>query len=152
MDEKTSFMDWFNTQILPPADDPEQCSSALFLYPYAGNSGVPSPRNTYLDPPIVPYGYSGGYLSVFAEVPDHVYPIGQVPSHSNITNHVEYLPVAVDIMAAKGCDGMLVKLAQDLVTAGILKQPLAGQTIYGGDVLMKRNAAAAGIERVRYVG
>ncbi|KIW10693.1 hypothetical protein PV08_11657 [Exophiala spinifera] len=112
LDRKTNFMNWFNTEVLPPVDDPTQCSSGLFLY--GGSAGV--------------------------------------PSYSNITQHVEYLPVAVDILAAKGCDGMLVRLAQDLVKAGILEISLVGQTIHGGDVLFKRHAEAAGMERLRYVG
>lgn len=49
------------------------------------------------------------------------------------------LPVTVDIMAAKGCDGMLTKLAIDLVEAGIVPIPKAGQTLAGGgDVLIRR--------------
>jgi hypothetical protein len=65
-------------------------------------------------------------------------PVGQAPFYSNITQHIEYLPVAVDILAAKGCDGVIFKLAQDLVKAGILNVTQAGQTIYGGDILYKR--------------
>lgn len=147
---KTVFMNWFNSQILPPVSDPAQCSSGLFLY--AGSTGAQNPRNQYIDPPAVPYGFSAGRISVFAEVPDMVFPLGQASSFSNVTQHQEYFPVTVDILAAKGCDGLLVSLAKDLVKAGILAEPLTGQTIYGGDVLMKRAAEEAGIERVRYVG
>ena len=43
---------------------------------------------------------------------------------------VEYLPVTVDIVAAKGCDGMLFELAKALTTAGILKIPKTGSTMY----------------------
>jgi len=79
--------------------------------------------------------------------------VGQAPFHSNVTNHVEYLPVTVDILAAKGCDALLPKLAQDLVEAGIIQVPLTGQTIYGGDVLLKRDAQRRGIEsQIRYMG
>jgi hypothetical protein len=34
--------------------------------------------------------------------------------------------VGVDIMAAKGCDGMIFALAQQLLAAGILKMPATG--------------------------
>ncbi|KAK5944099.1 hypothetical protein PMZ80_003380 [Knufia obscura] len=88
---------------------------------------------------------------VFAEVPDMVYPLGQAASFSNITQHEEYFPVAVDVIAAKGCDGLLVKLAQDLVAAGIIPQPVTGRTIYGGDVLMRREAEERGLAGLRYV-
>lgn len=79
-----------------------------------------------------------------------VFPLGQAASFSNVTQHQEYFPVSVDVLAAKGCDGLLVKLAQDLVAAGILAVPMTGQTIYGGDVLVKCDAAAAGITKLRY--
>jgi hypothetical protein len=79
-----------------------------------------------------------------------VFPIGEAPFFSNVTNHGEYLPVTIDILAAKGCDGLLVKLAQDLVAAGILPVPETGGTIYGGNVLMKRDAKRMG-RRMRYV-
>ena len=65
--------------------------------------------------------------------------VGQAPFFSNITQHTEYLPVSVDILAAKGCDGIIFKLAQDLVKAGILNATQAGQTIYGwGDFVQER--------------
>jgi len=65
--------------------------------------------------------------------------------------HKEVLPVTVDIIAAKGCDLMIAQLAQDLTTAGIISVPLTGGTIYGGDILLKREAERNGL-RMRYVG
>lgn len=44
---------------------------------------------------------------MFAEVPDVVVPVGQASYRSTITNHTEVLPVTVDLLAAKGCDGMV---------------------------------------------
>jgi len=131
-------MNWFNTEILPPVDDPRQCSSGLVLY--AGSQSSQNPRNHYGPEPGVPFGFGSSRISVFSEVPDSVYPLGQVTVRSEITQHDEQFPVAVDIMAARGCDGLLVKLAQDLVKAGILPTPLAGGTMTGGEVLMKRRA------------
>ena len=64
--------------------------------------------------------------------------VGESPFFSNASHHIEMLPVAVDIMAAKGCDGMLTKLALDLVEAGVLPIPEAGQTLSGGEVLLRR--------------
>jgi hypothetical protein len=148
---KTLFMDWFNTEILPPVSDTAQCSSALMLYVQTTGSGT-NTRNQYINPPSVPFGFSSGRISVLAEVPDHVFPIGQVASKSSVTKHDEFFPVAVDVLAAKGCDGLLVKLAQDLTDAGILKVPKVGGTITGGDILMKKRAEEMGIQHVRYVG
>ena len=52
--------------------------------------------------------------------------------------HEEVLPVTVDIVAAKGCDGLIFNLVQDLVKAGIIEVPLTGQTIEGREILMRR--------------
>jgi hypothetical protein len=140
-DAKASFMRWFNKEILPRVADPKQCSSSLVLY--VGSSGGQNPRNRYGGGPGVPFGFSSGRISVLAEVPDSVFPLGEVLSRSAITAHDEALPVAVDIMAAKGCDGLLVKLAQDLVKAGIIAEPKAGGSIKGGAILMRRGLGLA---------
>lgn len=46
-----------------------------------------------------------------AENPSLIVPIGQVPYDSRITNHTEYLPAVVVLMAARNCDYMLWDLA-----------------------------------------
>lgn len=99
---KTVFMDWFNTNIL--VNDSRTCSQSLLLYASGPNVQY---RNLYNKPPTVPFGFSTGRISVFSEVPDVVVPIGQATYQSNITAHTELLPVTVDILAAKGCDGMV---------------------------------------------
>jgi hypothetical protein len=86
-----------------------------------------------------------------AECPDSVYPLGQVSANSSITGHEEWFPVAVDILAAKGCDGLLARLAKDLAAAGILPVPEVGGSITGGDIFMKRRAEEKGL-RMRYIG
>ncbi|KAK1525566.1 hypothetical protein CABS01_00655 [Colletotrichum abscissum] len=143
---KTLFMNWFNTEILPPSTpalntstSTSTCSSSLLIY--VGSSGRASLRNRYptTTTPTPPLGFSNGRLSVFSGAPDHVFPLGEVGSVSSVTNVTEMLPVTVDVMAARGCDGLIVRLAQDLVGAGILKVPLAGGTLAGGEVLMRRD-------------
>lgn len=131
---KTVFMDWFNSKFLAKVDDPAQCSSSLMIY--IGSSGVQNPRNEYFAFGGVPFGFSTSRYSVFAECPDSVFPIGEVGGFSNISNHIEQYPVTVDVMVAKGCDGLLVKLAQDLVTAGILTLPKTGGSVKGAPILM----------------
>ncbi|KAL8902189.1 MAG: hypothetical protein Q9207_004842 [Kuettlingeria erythrocarpa] len=130
---KTIFMDWFNSNIL--INNSRTCSESLLLYPGSVN---PNYRNRYLKPPTVPFGFSTGRISVFAEVPDVVVPIGQAAYRSNITEHTEMLPVTMDFLAAKGCDGMLFNLVEDLTAAGIVSATQAGQTIAGGEILLKR--------------
>lgn len=53
--------------------------------------------------------------------------------------YLEYLPVTVDVMVAKGCGSLIYSLAQDLVTEGILSMPETGRTIEGGEILMRRD-------------
>ncbi|KAL8782943.1 MAG: hypothetical protein Q9213_004999 [Squamulea squamosa] len=130
---KTIFMNWFNSNIL--LNDSRACSDSLILYSSGLNTQY---RNLYNKPPTVPFGFSTSRISVFAEVPDVVVPVGQASYQSNITGHEEMLPVTVDLLAAKGCDGMLFNLIQDLTAAGILEVPQTGQTIAGGEILLKR--------------
>jgi hypothetical protein len=54
------------------------------------------------------------------------YAVGQASYNSTITLQEEVLPVSVDIIAAKGCDGMIFALAKQLLEAGILKRPATG--------------------------
>ncbi|KAK7222222.1 hypothetical protein V2G26_010225 [Clonostachys chloroleuca] len=131
---KTMFADWFNDEMLPPVNDPLQCSSSLILYP--GKIGTQAPRNRYdIAPPLPFTGFSAARISVFSGCPDFIYPVGEVSKFSNLTDNDEKLPVAVGILAAKGCDGLLARLAMDLVGEGILKIPQVGGSMSGGPIL-----------------
>jgi hypothetical protein len=135
VNNKTIFMDWVNSGILTPS--PKTCSESLVLY--VGSTARADPRNVYFDEPGVPFGFSNSRISVMAEVPDFVVPIGEAPYNSTITGHVEYLPVTIDFLAAKGCDGMLFSLINDLHAKGIVKTALSGRSgITGGDILFRR--------------
>ncbi|KAF3008587.1 hypothetical protein E8E13_007540 [Curvularia kusanoi] len=101
---KTAFMSWANSSFLAPSE--RTCSESLVLY--VGSTGRTVYRNAYLDEPGVPLGFGSSRISVFAETPDFVVPVGEAPYNSTVTGHVEYLPVTVDFMAAKGCDDILV--------------------------------------------
>ncbi|SPO03679.1 related to D-mandelate dehydrogenase [Cephalotrichum gorgonifer] len=131
---KTILMDWISTNYLTPVEDEAQCSSSIVIYP--GNSGRQNPRNQYNAKPGAPVGFGTSRISPFTEVPDFVFPLGEISAKSGITGHAEQFPVAVNVMAAKGCDGLIVKLAQDLVEAGILTPPKAGRTLTGGEILI----------------
>lgn len=56
--------------------------------------------------------------------------VGQASYNSTITLHEEVLPVAVDIIAAPGCDAVIFELAEQLNKAGIVNIPKAGSTMY----------------------
>lgn len=160
---KSAFMAWFNTHILPPTVPPSAppprllnpngtasvttprvgtCSSSLILYP--AFMGEQFPRDEYFGAPGVPFGFHPTKISSFAEVPDSVFPLGEVAGWSRITGQEEPLPVGVDIMAARGCDGLVVRLAQELVERGIVRVPRTGATLEGGGVLMRRWDGRAG--------
>jgi hypothetical protein len=60
--------------------------------------------------------------------------VGQAPYNSTITQHEEFLPVAVNIIAAPGCDGVIFDLAVQLQEAGIINVPESGSTMYRRDI------------------
>jgi hypothetical protein len=65
--------------------------------------------------------------------------VGQASYNSTISNHVEYLPVTVDLLMANGCDGTLLSLVKDMHAAGLLESVKVGQSgITGGEALVKR--------------
>ncbi|RAL16002.1 glutamyl-tRNA(Gln) amidotransferase, subunit A [Aspergillus homomorphus CBS 101889] len=133
---KTIFMNWMAENYLGREEaDPSQCSSSLMVY--VGSSGPVSGalRNQYRSLPGAPLGFGSSRIANMAEVPDFVFPVGEVEVYSGVTQHDERFPVTVDVMAAKGCDGMIVRLAQDLLEAGIISMPLTGGTLAGGEVL-----------------
>lgn len=45
--------------------------------------------------------------------------------------------MTVAILAAKGCDGLIFGLVQDLQAAGIVNVSQTGQTILGGEILLR---------------
>jgi hypothetical protein len=57
--------------------------------------------------------------------------VGEARYNSTITLREEYLPVAVDIIAPHGCDLMVFNLVNELVEAGIVKEPVTGSSMYG---------------------
>ncbi|OAA56025.1 glutamyl-tRNA(Gln) amidotransferase [Cordyceps fumosorosea ARSEF 2679] len=132
---KTRFMDWFNGEVLRRDDDDDGgCSSDLFVY--VPRTPAPKYRDTYWTGPQAPGAFSTSRISVMAEVPDVVIPIGEIEYESRVTNHTEYLPVTVDLMAAKGCDGMLFSLVGKMYVVGMISEVKTGRSlVHGGDVL-----------------
>lgn len=134
--DKDAFAAWLARDVLPPS--PETCSRTLLLYP--GGRGTPSYRNVYrAQVPGVPFGFSSGRVSVFGGGPDVVFPVGEVGYSSNVTGQEERLPVSVDVLAARGCDGMLFELARALAREGVVSASKAGRSKEdGGEILLRR--------------
>ncbi|KAH7025098.1 amidase signature domain-containing protein [Microdochium trichocladiopsis] len=135
---KTLFMNWWNTVALPP--NKETCSESIFIYTFSNYQ--PAYRSTYTGSvistpegiPGVLLGLNTGFISPMAGNPDFVVPVGQVKYQSVITQHEEVLPVSVRIMAARGCDLMLLDLINELVEAGIVPQVKTGDSLDGGPI------------------
>ncbi|KAL1798509.1 hypothetical protein ACET3X_002546 [Alternaria dauci] len=131
---KTVFMDWFHQNVLK--EDDETCTSAVLAYftPLSVQY-----RSTYRNPPTPPSGFATQYWSVMGETPDITIPIGQMSYYSTITNHVEYLPISINLMVAKGCDSVLLNLVTKLYQRGVLRASAAGaSSVDGGEILQKK--------------
>ncbi|KAF4903449.1 Amidase 1 [Colletotrichum fructicola] len=129
----TLFKDWFQDVVLKP--DNRTCSSSIIAY---ASPPVTQYRNVYRSPPTIPFGFATSYLSVFAGVPDLVIPIGQTPYNSSITKHVENLPVTVNLIAAAGCENMLLSLVTELAGASLLAPAAVGaSSVDGGEILRR---------------
>ncbi|MCJ1467592.1 hypothetical protein MMC07_006217 [Pseudocyphellaria aurata] len=132
---KTLFKNWWETHIV--SNDSITCSDTLFVYTSGVNILY---RNLYGPGPSPPFGFGDDQISIYAEIPDMVVPLGDAAYNSTVTLHSEVLPVSVDLMAAKGCDGMIFQLVEDLYAAGIVSKPQAGGTTKGGEILLRRNS------------
>ena len=129
---KTRFMDWFNSKVLPR--DAASCSKHLLVY--VPRTPTAKYRDTYWPGPALPAAFSTSRISVMSGTPDMVVPIGQVAYNSTVTNHAECLPVTVDLMAAKGCDGMLFSLVQALLKRGLVSVSQPGSSSTRGGAIL----------------
>jgi Asp-tRNA(Asn)/Glu-tRNA(Gln) amidotransferase A subunit family amidase len=137
VDIKNEFRDFFLAQVLRP--DSETCSDGIMILDM-GTSGLPSYREQALNTrpgatsltittpagPIIP----SNYLASTSGSPQIGIPIGQVTYQSYISLQEEVLPINVDLVAAPGCDGMLLALLQRLAELGIAKTVKVGKTAF----------------------
>lgn len=130
----TVFGDWFNTNVVKQFN--ATCSDSILLYP--GGFGAPLRRDTYTSGQYLLSGFNLGRLSSYSGAPESSFPIGEVGSLSTVTGQEEKLPVAVEVLAARGCDEILVRLAKDLVRKGVIRKPKAGRSLEGAEILFKR--------------
>jgi Asp-tRNA(Asn)/Glu-tRNA(Gln) amidotransferase A subunit family amidase len=57
-------------------------------------------------------------------------PIGQVTYDSYVSLQEETMPINIDLVAAPGCDGMLLELLHRLAELGIAKPVKIGKTAF----------------------
>lgn len=129
---QTVFTDWFNTEVLPTRA--ESCSESLFLYVFT--KAAPLYRNLagdHFNGALM--GLNTGFISPLVGNPDFSIPLGQVPYNSSVTLHEEFFPVSIRMMAAPGCDLMLLDLINDLVDAGIVPNVTVGNSLETGGAI-----------------
>lgn len=123
------------------------CADSIFIYD-AATGGKPSFRIEELndregatqlvlnDPP---KGSSSGepkveeflhYLASMGELPEATIPLGQVEYLSPVSGKWEWMPVAVQVVTRKGCDGVLYELVKKLGDKGIVKTVLTGSEAF----------------------
>ena len=135
---QTIFADWWNQIALPR--NTQSCSESLFIYQF--KPAEAAYRFTY-GPPIGPPGLPGvllgfntGFISPIAGNPDFVIPIGEVLYNSTATTKMEKMPVSVRVMAAKGCDSMLLDLINELAAKKMIPSIKTGNSFNGGVVYL----------------
>lgn len=129
---KNKFKSFFLENILQPDED--SCSDSLMILDM-GTGGLPSYREQALNSlpgatslsVTVPVGgpnMPSNYLASTAGCPQVGIPVGEVSYMSEISLQEEWIPVNVDLVAAPGCDGMLLDLVErlrELGVAGVVK-------------------------------
>lgn len=73
------------------------------------------------------------YIGSMAGLPEATIPLGQVQYKSPVTGKWEYMPIAVQIVTRRGCDGVLHELVRKLGDKGIVRTVLAGKEAYESD-------------------
>ncbi|PYI00175.1 amidase family protein [Aspergillus ellipticus CBS 707.79] len=112
------------------------CSESILLYDI-GSGGIPSFREYSLnETPGAAFlaqagtNGTGGNICAFFGCVDVTVPIGQVPYYSNTTFQVEYVPVAVSMVARRGCDRMLFDFLEKAADAGIISTVRTGRLAF----------------------
>ncbi|KAF1939623.1 hypothetical protein EJ02DRAFT_351856, partial [Clathrospora elynae] len=120
-----TFQTWFRNMPTPT------CESTLVLYPIG--PGTEDYRNIYASAPgaIFTAGLPGNQMSVLAALPDYTVPIGERTYLSRVTKSNETLPGTIGMVAAAGCDHMLMNLVSDLMDAAVITgQVKTGSRMY----------------------
>ena len=139
---KHAFRDSVSRQIFQ--DDEASCSNSIFIYD-AATGGIPSYRYEEFNhisgatqflltaPGADKEPQMSDFLNFLAsmgELPEITVPIGQVMYFSSVSRTWEALPIAVQLVARKGCDQMLLSLVKQLGEMEIVKRVNVGRYIY----------------------
>ncbi|KAG6859106.1 hypothetical protein C0995_011450 [Termitomyces sp. Mi166 len=123
--------------------DIKSCSDALFMYD-ASTDGRPSYRvadfnnmegaaQALLAGPVggdgntaVPSDYFT-YVASMAGLPEVTIPLGQVGYYNHVSREWEMLPVAVQVVAHRGCDDLSLNIVEKLAGKGVLEGVKTGR-------------------------
>jgi Asp-tRNA(Asn)/Glu-tRNA(Gln) amidotransferase A subunit family amidase len=126
--------------------DEESCSDSLFIYD-AATGGVPSYRVedfNHLEG-ATPFLLTAAaaspnaqakasdffnFLASMGELPEVTIPIGQVQYFSVLSRTWEPIPVAVQLVARKGCDQMLLDVVLRLAEVGVVREVNVGRAAF----------------------
>ncbi|CAA7258458.1 unnamed protein product [Cyclocybe aegerita] len=126
-------------------DDRASCSDALFMYD-AGTGGHPSYRVEEFNhlagsvpvlltspPPGHPHPPKSSeyfhYVASMADLPEVAIPLGEAPYFSQVSRRWESIPVAVQLVARRGCDVVLLDLVKRLAEKGVVGPVEVGRSL-----------------------
>ncbi|KAF9478680.1 amidase signature enzyme [Pholiota conissans] len=127
-------------------EDAHSCSDSLFIYD-AATGGLPSYRVEEFNhlSGATPFlltaaGNSDNsetrlsdffnFLASMGGLPEVTIPLGEVRYYSHLSKKWEYIPVAVELVARKGCDGMLLDLVKRLGELGVVRGVGVGRSMF----------------------
>ena len=131
------FRRWFEKEIIPPSTDGS--SGTLLLLPWS--TGKPSYRDEHHDKPNrTGQGWEHWMISIFAQAPEMIVPIGQTSFFSKVTKKEEWLPVSIGIIGARHSDPSLIGVVHDVIRfSGMEREVQTGETAFEvGSVLEDR--------------
>jgi Asp-tRNA(Asn)/Glu-tRNA(Gln) amidotransferase A subunit family amidase len=135
---KNTFRSFWLENMLRPDD--ATCSDSLMILDM-GTGGLPSYREQALNslPGATSLSYTapgGGplipsnYLASMSGSPQIGIPFGQVKYESYVSRQEEIMPVNVDLVAAPGCDGLLLEILKRLTERGLVQEVKTGRRAF----------------------
>ncbi|KAJ5726210.1 uncharacterized protein N7483_007567 [Penicillium malachiteum] len=100
---------WFSECIM--REDTKTASDAILIMPL--DTPAPDYRDTIHKQPGPVTAFSESYTASLLGLPQLVVTIGQVPYESRATKRIEYHPVTISLVGARGSDLMLINLARE---------------------------------------
>ncbi|KAF8166981.1 amidase signature domain-containing protein [Pholiota molesta] len=126
-------------------EDEDSCSDSIFIYD-AATGGVPSYRVEEFNhisgaTPFLLTAAGGAdrdarladffnFLASMGELPEITIPIGEVQYFSHLSRRWEPIPVALEFVARKGCDQMLLDLVKKLWELGMVQGVGVGRSMF----------------------